>query len=141
MKYDFVFTHRNMNVQCRYKDGFAPMWDVYVRWPGYKNRKYFTSVEGWKNLPSSCEQIVKDRIDTELGMTWIDITTADYGTIRYEIKNIQDTGDYLLKKRDAFGHWLRYNKKEGRVEVLIDNKWDVYITDESIIQVDMWDRS
>lgn len=69
MKFQNIeFVHRNINIQLRFKDGFAPVWEAYVRWPGYKNRKYFTMVPAWKNLPSQVQEIVKQKIDKELGL-------------------------------------------------------------------------
>lgn len=149
MKNDFEFTHRNMNVQCRFIDGFAPTWDVYVRWPGYKNRKYFTSLPAWKNLPSKCESIVKERIDVQLDLAFIDIVTASYGTRRYKVSSVTNEGNYMLKgsympmDSDYFCNVLRFNPKEGRVEVqkIIDGSWDVFISDAEITQVNMWNRS
>ncbi len=143
MKYDFEFTHRNMNVQCRFIDGFAPSWDVYVRWPGYKNRKYFTSLSAWKHLPSKCESIVKDRIDATLNLAWMDVTTASYGTRRYQVKGVMDDGSFSFREKDFEGHGLRFNNKEHRVEFFnpVTNTWDIYISDEEITQIDTWNRS
>ena len=69
MKFQNIeFVHRNINIQLRFQDGFAPVWEAYVRWPGYKNRKYFTMGPAWKNLPSQVQEIVKQKIDKELGL-------------------------------------------------------------------------
>lgn len=62
------FDHGKINVQLRFRDGFAPTWEAYVRWPGYKNRKYFTMVPAWKHLPSEVKEIVKTKINKELGI-------------------------------------------------------------------------
>ena len=62
------FEHRGLNIVLRYEDGFAPMWVAYVRWPGYKNRKYFKSYKGWGSsaLPSSIKDKVMYDIDKKL---------------------------------------------------------------------------
>ena len=132
-----------MNVQCRFIDGFSPTWDVYVRWPGYKNRKYFTSISAWKKLPSQCESIVKDRIDVALNLAWMDITTASYGTHRYLVKGVMDEGSFSFREKDLEGHSLRFNNKEHRVEFFNPDteNWDIYISDEEITQIDTWNRS
>lgn len=137
------FDHRNLNIQLRFQDGFAPVWNVYVRWPGYKNRKYFTMVPAWRLLPSKVKDLVKMKIDAELGLAWIDITTMSTGTHRYKIKTVTDHGDFIFTCKDLLNNQpLRFNPKEGRVEVAIPEKngeWDVYISDAVITQVDMWD--
>ena len=63
---DIRFGHRNLDILMKFCDGFAPTWEVYVRWPGYKNRKYFTMIPAWNRLPSEVKEIVKLRIDKKL---------------------------------------------------------------------------
>lgn len=141
---DMEIHHRNMSILMTYKDGFAPVWEAYVRWPGYKNRKYFTSVSAWNKLPSSCINVVKDRIDAQMQLAWVDVTTASYGTHRYPVSGIMDDGSFSFRERDLTGnHCLRFNNKENRVEFFNSNTntWDVYISDEEITQVDFWNRS
>ncbi len=139
---DMEIHHRNLNILMKYKNGFAPTWDVYVRWPGHKNRKYFCLIPAWNRLPSSCIDLVREKIDAELGLAWIDITTADFGTHRYQIERVNSDGNLIFKQREILNNrYLRFNQKEERVEELIsesDGKWDVYISDSSIIQVDFW---
>ena len=140
---DMEIHHRNMNILMTYKDGFAPVWEASVRWPGYKNRKYFTSVSAWNKLPSTCIDVVRNRIDAHLHLAWVDVTTASYGIRRYEVKGIMDDNSFALREQDLEGHWLRFNNKETRVEFFNPdtNTWDVYISDEEITQVDFWNRS
>lgn len=141
---DMEIHHRNLNVLMKYKDGFAPVWEVYVRWPGHKNRTYFCTIPAWNKLPSQCVEIVKSKIDVELGIAWIDITTADFGTHRYKIRGVNSDGNYFFEDLTLDNRYLRFNPKEGRVEVAIpesDGKWDVFISDAEITQVDFWNRS
>lgn len=141
---DMELTHRNLNVLMKYKDGFAPVWDVYVRWPGYKNRKYFCLIPTWNRLPSACIDVAFAKIDAELGLAWVDITTMDSGTRRYIVKNVTNEGNFVFKELSIENRHLRFNQKEGRVEFLIpdsNGKWDVFISNEDIVQVNMWNRS
>ena len=138
---DMIVHHRNMEVKLTYKDGFAPTWEAYVKWPGYKNRKYFTSVSAWNHLPSTAIDVVNKRIDIRLGLAHVDVLVADFGTKTYKIKSLTNEGNYVFEEKDLEGNWLRFNTKENRVEVndpAVDGKWDVYISDASIVQVDFW---
>ena len=140
---DMNVHHRNLDIMMKYVGGFAPTWMVSVRWPGFKNRKYFTSVPAWNRLPSKAIDLVFEKIDVEMGLAYIDITTADFGTHRYQVRSITNEGNYILKEKSLCNNWLRFNPKEGRVEMNSpsqDNKWDVYISDSAIVQVDFWNK-
>ena len=138
---DMEVHHRGCDILMKYMDGFAPVWEAYVRWPGYKNRKYFTSVGSWKHLPSGCIEIVKKRIDASLCQAWVDITTSHMGTHRYQIQAITDSGMYNLKERTADGKWIRFNPDNNNLEFLSENTWNVYISKECITHTAFWDEA
>lgn len=140
---DIEFNHRNVNVLMKFHDGFAPVWEAYVRWPGYKNRKYFTLVPAWRNLPSDCIELVKQRIDVQLCLAWIDITTQDELTHRYQISAVTNSGEYIFTERTRDNRRIRFNLKENCLEYPTsdDDRWAVYVSSDSISKVEFWNRS
>ena len=138
---DMNVHHRNLDVMMKYKDGFAPTWEAYVRWPGYKNRKYFTSITAWNRLPSQAINTVFEKIDAQLGLAWVSVSTLSSGEHKYMVRHVTNEGNYIFTERSLDYNLLRWNNKEHRVESLNnDNTWDVFISDEEITQVDFWDK-
>ena len=140
---DINVQHRNADIVLKFKEGFAPVWEAYVRWPGCKNKKYFTSVPAWNRLPSAVIDLVKERIDAELGLAYIEITEVNFGTHRYTIRNISNEGNYILREKSILNNWVRFNPKTGCLEVndpSQDGKWDIYISKSDITQVSFWNK-
>lgn len=67
--------------------------------------------------------------------------TDSFGTHQYNITKetpeIIETDSTTLADNQP----LRFNKREGRVEVLTDAGWEVYISDSSIVQVDIVNKA
>lgn len=50
-----------------------------------------------------------------------------YGSMRSAVRYDKDDGMWYLRKTDLFDRKIRYNPKEGILEVRVDHsRWDVY---------------